>query len=161
MYWFQAVTGNPFAQRREQNPGGMMPNFKSQGCIPLAGRGEDGDPGASSCLVLCQSCITRDTWGPPRALLHVHTYQQGSPDCNPEVFSQPPLYALDLQDLEEVQISRDMGWPDSEAEPEKSRSFPTCVILKIRWTITGVGALKTFLRSFPHRPKCENRFGQE
>ncbi|XP_041624497.1 zinc finger protein GLI4 isoform X1 [Vulpes lagopus] len=50
--------------------GGRLPLGRSQVCTPSAGLREDGDPGgwsgAPPCPLPCQSCITRDTWTPPR-----------------------------------------------------------------------------------------------
>lgn len=147
----------------------LHPICRFQVCMPSAGLGEDDNPGRPSgaplCPVLCQSCVTRDTWGPPPSvLLHLHSHQQGSTESNPEVLSQPlqeeKLSALDLPDVEEVQISRDTCWPDSEAEPKKSPSFPHPHEPRDK-VDQNSGALKTLLRSFPHRYKCGKSFGQE
>uniref|UniRef100_A0A2I3FZ08 Uncharacterized protein n=1 Tax=Nomascus leucogenys TaxID=61853 RepID=A0A2I3FZ08_NOMLE len=41
--------------------------------------------------------------------LHLHGHQHGSPGSSPKVLSQPS--DLDLQEVEEVEISRDTFWP--------------------------------------------------
>ncbi|KAF5924774.1 hypothetical protein HPG69_014817, partial [Diceros bicornis minor] len=95
---------------------------------------------------------------------HLHGHQHGSPSCSPEVLSQPPreeeLSDLDLQDVEEVQISRDTCWPDSESEPEQAPPSPHPHDPEDEEDQDG-GVLRTLLRSLPHRPKCGDSFGQE
>ncbi|XP_066121600.1 zinc finger protein GLI4 isoform X1 [Saccopteryx bilineata] len=88
----------------------------------------------------------------------------GSPSCSLEVLSQPwqeeELLDLDVQDVEEVQISRDTCWPDSESEPEQALSSPRLPDPGEE-VDQGGRTLRTLLRSLPHRPTFGGSLGQE
>ncbi|ELW63418.1 Zinc finger protein GLI4 [Tupaia chinensis] len=78
---------------------------------------------------------------------------RGPASCSPEVLPQKDS---NLQDIEEVEVSRGTFWPDSESEPEQAPSSPNPRVPKDRMDRDG-GAP----RSLPHRPKCGGSFGQE
>ncbi|KAM5210897.1 zinc finger protein GLI4 isoform 2-T4 [Hipposideros larvatus] len=91
-------------------------------------------------------------------------HQHGSPSRCPEVLSQPlreeELSDLDLQDVEEVQLSGDTCWPDSELEPKQALPSPHLQGPADQVDQDGA-ALRTLLRSLPRRPTCGDSFGQE
>ncbi|XP_057648803.1 zinc finger protein GLI4-like isoform X1 [Chionomys nivalis] len=88
---------------------------------------------------------------------HGHRKMLGSPCSSPEVPSQAA--DLDLQDIEEVEVSRDT-WLDSEWEPKK-----TPAALSSHSPGDGLAsdgrALRGLLKSLPSMSKCGDSFGQE
>ena len=150
VHWLQVIIGVCLwgTSSHMENPGGravITPNMQVPGVHTFSrpwGRWQPGGAVRSPlCPVLCQSCVTRDTWGPPPSvLLHLHSYEQGSTECNPEVLSQP------LQE-EEVSAWISQMWRRSRLaetpvgrilrqSPRSLHHFPTHMSLEIRWTRT-------------------------
>lgn len=142
------------------------PLCRPQVCVP-SDLGENGDPGESDespRVVSPVNPVTRDAWSllpqspasPPQLATRLQYLRpRGSVLPLPE----QELSALDLQDAEEVPISRDACWPHSNAKPERGLChLPTGTILKAN---QDRGALTTLLRSLPCRLKYRDSSGQE
>ncbi|XP_030651247.1 zinc finger protein GLI4 isoform X1 [Nomascus leucogenys] len=119
---------------------------------PQPRSGAPGVPSAASVQPASASRPSNMGGGPQP---HRPAQHSGSPGSSPKVLSQPS--DLDLQDEEEVEISRDTFWPDSEPEPEQAPRSPGS-----QAPDEGAGgALRSLLRSLPRRARCGAGFGPE
>ncbi|MBZ3883858.1 Zinc finger protein GLI4 [Sciurus carolinensis] len=108
-----------------------------------------------------RDCSTR-VWdelvkGQPQPFTYSQIRTESQDITGPEVLSQPS--ELDLRDVEEVETGRDT-WLDSKPEHEQAPSSPRQHVSEAGVDPDG-GSLEGLLRSFPHRPKCGDNFGQK